>query len=87
MIKIKVLTLKRRKVRDSHLAGRDLSIGKKFCTLPPPPPPPPKKKEKNETLFNFTDAAIAWSPDVIVYVRKGAWYCCKFHSVLGDDVF
>ena len=61
MIKIKVLTLKRRKVRDSHLAGRDLTIGKKFCTiLPPPPPrPPPKKKEKNETLFNFTDAAIA----------------------------
>ena len=50
MIKIKVLTLKRRKVRDSHLAGRDLSIGKKFCTILPPPPPP-QKKEKNETLF------------------------------------
>ena len=46
MIKIKVLTLKRRKVRDSHLAGRDLSIGKKFCTILPPRPPPQKKRKK-----------------------------------------
>ena len=53
MIKIKVLTLKRRKVRDSHLAGRDLSIGKKFCTILPPRPPPLQKKRKKLNFIQF----------------------------------
>ena len=56
---IKVITLKRRKVRDSHLAGRDLSKVKVVLL-------PARKKivksfppEKNETFFSFTDATIA----------------------------